>query len=209
MVLAVPAGHAVVGSALKAPCAGGDWGDGRQYRRLCYSDIVPLLDTEQLAGGRLPVPRSRALRAPTANCDEYPVLTMYFMRAAAWIWRRRPRRGFFCANAAPAVGLRRRDRHVPVHARRTRALCFALAPTLLIYGFMNWDLLAVAFATAALLAFLARRDGWAGVLLGLGAAAKFYPALLVIPLIAAAPPRPRARRRDPARLGDGRHLARW
>ena len=33
-------------------------------------------------------------------------------------------------------------------ARGRRALCFALAPTLLIYGTMNWDLLAVALATA-------------------------------------------------------------
>ena len=65
-----------------------------------------------------------------------------------------------------------------------KALWFALAPTLLIYGFMNWDLLAVAFATGALVAFARRRDGLAGVMLGLGAAAKFYPAMLVIPLIA-------------------------
>lgn len=65
-----------------------------------------------------------------------------------------------------------------------KALWFVLAPTLLIYGFMNWDLFAVALATGALLAFARRRDGVAGLLLGLGAAAKFYPALLMVPLIA-------------------------
>ena len=65
-----------------------------------------------------------------------------------------------------------------------KALWFVLAPTLLIYGFMNWDLFAVALATGALVAFARRRDGLAGVLLGLGAAAKFYPALLLLPLIA-------------------------
>jgi uncharacterized membrane protein len=65
-----------------------------------------------------------------------------------------------------------------------RPLRFVLAPTLLLYGFMNWDLFAVALATAALLAFARRRDGWVGVLLGLGAAAKFYPAMLAVPLIA-------------------------
>ena len=63
-----------------------------------------------------------------------------------------------------------------------RALWFALAPTLLIYGTINWDLVAVAFATLALVAFAARRDGWTGVLLGIVAASKFYPLLLVIPL---------------------------
>jgi len=49
---------------------------------------------------------------------------------------------------------------------------------------MNWDLLAVALATAAIAAFFGRRDVLAGVLLGLGASAKFYPAMLVVPLIA-------------------------
>ena len=64
----------------------------------------------------------------------------------------------------------------------SRALWFALAPTLLIYGTINWDLAAVALATAALVAFANRRDGWAGVLIGLGAATKFYPALVLVPL---------------------------
>jgi uncharacterized membrane protein len=62
-----------------------------------------------------------------------------------------------------------------------RALYFALAPTLLVYGFVNWDLIAVAFATLATLAYLNRRDVASGVLLGLGGATKLYPALLVLP----------------------------
>jgi uncharacterized membrane protein len=51
---------------------------------------------------------------------------------------------------------------------------------------VNWDLVAVAFATMALVAFANRRDGWAGILLGLGAGSKFYPLLLVVPLFAQA-----------------------
>ena len=69
-------------------------------------------------------------------------------------------------------------------ANGSRALYFALAPTLLVYGTMNWDLVAVALATAGLLAFFRRRDRAAGVALGLGAATKLYPALLAVPLIA-------------------------
>jgi uncharacterized membrane protein len=42
----------------------------------------------------------------------------------------------------------------------------------------------VMLATAALLAYATLRDEWAGGLLGLGAAAKFYPALFVVPLFA-------------------------
>jgi hypothetical protein len=66
---------------LKAPCADGDWIDGRQYSRLCYTDIVPLLASEQLGGGRLPYLQPCA-PAPVP-CDEYPVATMYVMRAMA------------------------------------------------------------------------------------------------------------------------------
>ncbi|HEX7464448.1 MAG TPA: glycosyltransferase 87 family protein, partial [Actinomycetota bacterium] len=44
--------------------------------------------------------------------------------------------------------------------------------------------LAVAFATAATLAYLNRRDVWSGILLGLGAAAKLYPVLVVVPFVA-------------------------
>jgi uncharacterized membrane protein len=65
-----------------------------------------------------------------------------------------------------------------------RFLYFVLAPTLALYATMNWDLLAIAFATAGTLAYLRRRDAWSGVLLGLGAAAKVFPMLLVIAFVA-------------------------
>ncbi|MEO8424946.1 MAG: glycosyltransferase 87 family protein, partial [Actinomycetota bacterium] len=164
------------------------WSDGRQYRLLCYSDIVPLLYTEQLDGNRLPF--LQPCLESGGPCDEYPVLTMYAMRVAAWVGGSTTL-GFFMANAiflwvcAAAVA-------TFLYMLGGRALWFALAPTLLIYAFMNWDLFAVALATGALLAFARRRDGLAGVLLGVGAAAKLYPAMLLIPLIAQ-----RLREREP------------
>jgi hypothetical protein len=59
---------------------------------------------------------------------------------------------------------------------------FALAPTLAANAFINWDLFVTLLAVGGLAAFLWRRDGWAGVLLGLGTAAKVYPFLFVLPL---------------------------
>ncbi len=166
-----------VGAVFKQPCAAEGWADGRQYRRLCYSDIVPLLGTEDLGHGRLPFIES--CPATSGQCDEYPVLTMYLMRVAAWISSSYG--GFFWANAAllslaalVTAGLLHR-------MAGDRAIYFAVAPTLLIYAFVNWDLLAVALTTAATFAYLRRKDTWSGVLLGLGAAAKVYPALLVVP----------------------------
>lgn len=195
LVMACLATTLALGIALKAPCASGDWGDGRQYRSYCYSDIVPLYGTEQLTGGRLPY--LDACASADGECDEYPVLSMYTMRLAAWMSDGVA--GFFYANVvllsiAAFVVL------VCLYLLvGSRALYFAVAPTLLIYGFMNWDLLAVAFATAATLAYLNRRDVWAGALLGLGAAAKIYPALLLLPFILG-----RFRDREPDR---GIHLA--
>jgi uncharacterized membrane protein len=195
LVLICLAGTLVVGAAVKAPCASGDWNDVRQYRHLCYSDIVPLLGTEQLTAGRLPFLDPCA--PSDGQCDEYPVVSMYAMRLAAWASNTLP--GFFWANvvllsicaAIVAVCL-----YLLVGPR---ALMFALAPTLLVYGFMNWDLLTVALATLATLAYLNRRDVWSGVLLGLGAAAKIYPALLVVPFVLG-----RFKERDP---DAGIHLA--
>jgi uncharacterized membrane protein len=182
LVLTCTLGTMLLGTALKSPCADGNWGDGRQYEMLCYSDIVPLLGTEQLGNGRLPFIQPCA-EVADINCDEYPVLTMYFMRTAAW-FSGDSYAGFYYVNAALLLACAVVIAVCLYVMVRGRALYFALAPTLVIYGTMNWDLFAVALATAALLAFFRRREGLAGVLLGLGAAAKFYPAMLVIPLIA-------------------------
>lgn len=171
-----------LGAAWKAPCAAGTWQDGRQYRSFCYSDIVPLYGTEQLQGGRLPYLQPCRVQ-PGLQCDEYPVLTMYFMRAAAWLAR--PFGGgyaaFFWVNAVGLGALALATAWALWRVTGRRALLFALAPTLLIYAFVNWDLLAVACAAFATLAFLRRRDAIAGVLLGLGTAAKLYPVLLLVP----------------------------
>jgi uncharacterized membrane protein len=192
LVLACLAATLALAIVEKAPCASGDWGDDRQYERLCYSDIVPLLGTEQLGGSRLPYLDACDASAP-GECDEYPVLSMWTMRVAAWISGDDIAR-FFYANVA-ILTLAAFVVVVCLYLMTgRRALWVAVAPTLLAYAFINWDLIAVAFATAATLAYLRRRDVLAGMLLGLGAAAKIYPALLVIPFVAG-----RFRSREPQR----------
>ncbi|HWB68202.1 MAG TPA: glycosyltransferase 87 family protein [Mycobacteriales bacterium] len=63
------------------------------------------------------------------------------------------------------------------------AMMFAVAPVLLFYLDVNWDILATLAAVATLAAWGRRRWWLAGVLLGLGVSAKFYP-LLLLPAIA-------------------------
>jgi uncharacterized membrane protein len=166
-----------LGGAFKARCASGDWADGRQYVQLCYSDIVPLYGTEHLTGGRLPY--LNPCPPGASLCDEYPVLTMYFMRVAGWVSRSYA--AFFWSNAILLSVCALLTAWALYRMVGERALYFAVAPTLFIYGFVNWDLLVVALATVGTLAYLRSRDGSGGALLGLGTAAKFYPALFVIP----------------------------
>jgi uncharacterized membrane protein len=162
-----------VGYFVKLPCASGDWGDERQYRRLCYSDIVPLYSERGLDRGLVPYAEAE---------NEYPVLTGLSMALAGA--PATSHASFFnwtvliltASALATAWALHR--------LVGRRALFFALAPSLVVYGFMNWDLLAVALATMGTLAYLRGRDTVAGVLLGLGTAAKLYPLLLLIPFAA-------------------------
>jgi uncharacterized membrane protein len=195
-----------LGYLLKSPCTAGNWSDGRQYKVLCYSDVVPLFGSEQLHGNRLPYLDACARSA--GRCDEYPVLTMYLMRTAAWLAQPfgSTYQRFFEANALLLAALALVVAWALYRAVGDRALYFSLAPTLLIYAFMNWDLLAVALATVATLAFFRERDGWSGALLGLGAAAKAYPALLIVPF---ALDRWRQGRRRDAGLLVGAAAAAW
>ena len=63
------------------------------------------------------------------------------------------------------------------------AAIFALSPLVVIHAFSNWDLLAMAFASCALWAWARDHPVAAGVLIGLGTAAKLYPIFLLLPII--------------------------
>jgi uncharacterized membrane protein len=181
-VFALLVGTLAIGLAIKAPCASGDWTDGRQYARLCYSDNVHQLESEQLTSGRLPY--LDACRTQQGiECDEYPVLTMWAMRAAAWISG--PSITGYFTTSSIAMWIAAFVIAVLLYLLvGDRVLYFVLAPTLALYATMNWDLLAVALGMGGTFMYLRRRDGWSGVLLGLGAAAKVFPALLVVPFVA-------------------------
>jgi uncharacterized membrane protein len=171
----------------QAPCAPGDWSGSRQYTHFCYSDAVPLFGGYGLGEGALPYLDARV---------EYPVLTGGLMALGAAGAR-------LYAEASAGVGLLP---DVPTVQAFTVLTCLllsvcalllvravlgltgrrpwdaamiGLSPLLLVHAFTNWDLLAVALATFAMLAWARSRPLLAGVLLGLGIAAKFYPLLLL------------------------------
>jgi Glycosyltransferase family 87 len=183
LVFLLVAGTLAVGLAFKAPCAVGDWNDGRPFTRGCYTDLVGLLHSEQLAGNRLPYLDPCQGIPEDSTCDEYPVLTMWTMRVTAWASGPSTTRFFFANAILMWIAAFWIALCLYVMVGR-RVLYFALAPALALAATNNWDLLAVALTTGATLAYVRRRDVWSGVLLGLGAAAKLYPALLVVPFVA-------------------------
>jgi uncharacterized membrane protein len=63
------------------------------------------------------------------------------------------------------------------------AALVAASPILIFQVFTNFEALATAFATGALLAWARRKPWLAGALIGLGVAAKLYPLLLLVPLV--------------------------
>jgi uncharacterized membrane protein len=183
--------------AQKSPCVSGDWTGYRQYTHMCYSDVVPLWSDERLDVGAVPY-RDTAV--------EYPLLTGGFMELTAVLTRAVhavetdwPEVIVFAALTALLLAI---CGYVvtaaTAYAARGRpydAAIFALSPLLVFHAFSNWDLLAMALASAGLWAWARGRPVAAGLLLGLGTAAKLYPVLLLLPLLVLAA---RTRRWAPA-----------
>jgi uncharacterized membrane protein len=168
----------------KAPCADGNWTADKQYTHACYSDVIPLWDAERLDAGAVPY---------RDNAVEYPVLTGGFMWATAGLTRglhaifdKQSGGVLFAmitcvvlaacglivvAGTGGAAGRRPYD-----------AAIFALSPLLVFHAYSNWDLLAMALAAGALWAWARSKPVGAGVLVGLGTAAKLYPIFLLLPV---------------------------
>jgi uncharacterized membrane protein len=171
----------------QAPCAAGDWSGSRQYTHFCYSDTVPLYGLHSLDTGAVPYLDSAV---------EYPVLTGGFMAAAAGIARAYDGavERFGLLPDVPAVqsyyvvtclllalcALGTTRAVLGLSGRRPwDAAMVGLSPLLFVHAFTNWDLFAVLLAALGLWAWARRRPVLAGVLLGLGVAAKLYPVLVL------------------------------
>jgi uncharacterized membrane protein len=186
-------GMFALGMVQKLPCYDGGWfyGPASQYTHACYSDIPHLYHARGFAEGLIPY----FDRIPGEPGDmeylEYPVLTGLFMEVAAWLTPGgatdpRPEQLYWLINSGMlmacavviAVCVSRIHR-----ARPWDGLLVALAPALALTATINWDLLAGALTCAALLMWARSRPLAAGILLGLATAAKFYPVLLLGPLL--------------------------
>jgi len=153
--------------------------DGIQYRRSCYNDVLPLYFARHLNEKRFPYLHSTEQTRVAQQDLEYPVGTGLYVGTVAEMTSTPT--GFFNANAVglTLMGLAAALVLAAMALDPRRVLLYAIAPALVLYAFHNWDLLAVGLATLALYAYWRGADLWAGLLLGLGAATKLYPAFLL------------------------------
>jgi uncharacterized membrane protein len=188
-----------------------NWSNERAYYQLCYSDTVPLYGAELLSQGKFPYksswvetdstgkPQTRYDGRPAVRYMEYPVLTgvyQYVSMALAKTYTALSKLHvlpvvaevvvFFdvaafglalawLATVWASAGLAGR--------RIWDAALVAASPLLIFQIFTNFDALPTAFAAGGLLAWARRRPVLAGVLIGLGVAAKLYPLLFLLPLL--------------------------
>ncbi|MDT5094589.1 MAG: hypothetical protein QOH60_3952 [Mycobacterium sp.] len=187
------------------------WENNRAYYELCYSDTVPLYTAELLDRGQFPYkshwlekdaagkPRTQYDGTPAVRYMEYPVLTglyQYVSMALAKTYTALTKIvsvpivaevvmffnisafGLALAWLATVWACSR------LAGRRVwDAALVAASPLLIFQIFTNFDALATAFTAGSMLAWARRKPVGAGMLMGLGVAAKLYPALLLIPLV--------------------------
>jgi uncharacterized membrane protein len=169
----------------KSPCQEGDWKNNRQYTHFCYTDVLALYYAEGLNEGKVPY-RDHAV--------EYPVVTGYFMGAIGLPVHALGERDFginqgkwfFNGNALVLSILAVVSAALLLALRRRRpwdVAIFAASPVLLLTATVNWDFLAISLALAGLYAWSRRAPVAAGILIGLGGAAKLWPLFLLGPLL--------------------------
>ncbi|MFG2182809.1 glycosyltransferase family 87 protein [Streptomyces abikoensis] len=194
VIALVAIGMFALGMVQKLPCYDHGWffGATTQYTHACYSDIPHLYNGRGFDQGLIPY-LDRIPRSVGGGMDylEYPVLTGLFMEVAALFTpsggslQHREQLYWFvnagmllACTAVIVVCVARTHRRRPWDA-----LLVALAPALALTATINWDLFAVALTAAAMLMWSRGRTVLTGVLIGLAAAAKLYPVLLLGPLL--------------------------
>ncbi len=164
--------------------------DGRQYYKACYADPLPLYSVEGLSAGAFPYKYSWVTDSGEIRYMEYPVLSglfQYVTAQGAQAWQAVMPGGpievvkyfvlgvvllaFMWMIAVWAT-------YLSAGRRPWDTLLMAASPLVIFQAFTNYDLMAVAFASVALLLWARSRPVWAGVVLGLGVAAKLYPLFL-------------------------------
>lgn len=195
--------ESVTDPATGEPSLALDRNDQRQFTDLCYSDVLALFGAEQLDEGKVPYRtfwfEENAEGEQIKRYMEYPVITGMYMYANAWVARQwesaMDRWGVPGALTAvlffdlAALGLALFwlvtiwATALTARARIWAAWVAACSPLVIVHAFTNFDAIATAFLALAVLCWARRKPALAGMFIGLGAAAKFYPVLALVVLL--------------------------
>ena len=211
VVLAVACVAWLLAMVQKAPCAQDGWvGGTTRFAQMCYSDVPYLYIGRGFAELEVPFSDSGG-RYPDL---EYPVVIGYFAFGSAVVTQAihggpdlapRAEVAVDALYGMPGVDAERVDyflvtavllapflllaAYFLAGAHRDRpwdALGFVAAPTLVLTGLVNWDVLAVACVAGAFWAWARGRPLLAGAMIGLGTATKLYPLFLLGALLVVA-----------------------
>lgn len=151
---------------------------------LCYTDIQQLWIGRGVRQHLFPYVSGRLVDGQlVGGAVEYPVLTGLFM----WLTGLPAHNDaqFLATSALVLAPFGLVTTGLLVRLAGVRALVWAAAPALVFYGFLNWDLLVTAAFVAAVWCWARGRFTLTAAWLGVGTALKLYPALFVLPLVAA------------------------
>ncbi|MDO5500066.1 MAG: glycosyltransferase 87 family protein [Propionibacteriaceae bacterium] len=167
------------------------------FANQCYSDIPALFAARGLIDGNTPFFDRGAFPAL-----EYPVLTGWFVEINRLITVAlgapvgpgldevqsiTATNLFYSVNMVVLFIFWLITVFAQVHSAPGRGwdvLMLAASPLVVLTGLINWDLFTLALTALGVMLWARGRPGWAGLLWGLAAAAKFYPLFLMIGLLA-------------------------
>lgn len=176
LAVAVAAVAMAAGAAQKVSCIPAP-------QMACYSDINSLWSARYLASHVFPYIHGGIQGTHLVGHElEYPVLTGIFV----WLCSLPAHSAlvFMLVTVAALAPFGLLTAWLLGRMVGRRALYFSAAPTLVWYAFLNWDLLGVSAAVAAVFAWSRGRFRTAALLLGIGACFKLWPGYLMLPLVA-------------------------
>lgn len=166
----------------RAGCADTGWGSSVDtYRQLCYSDVGPLYIVRGFSAGIFPY-----LDSFKGRYLEYPVLTGLWMWVTAAVseFTLHPLTAFVYLTWLISLALITLSARYLHRLHPEKALWFAASPAIFLTVGINWDAAAV---LALIMGMYFHRKGkvaLTGIAIGVGAAFKLFPVLLLLPILA-------------------------
>ena len=158
-------------------CRSAGWGSPDVYIHMCYSDLSALYGAREINVDRWPY------ESPD-NSVEYPALTGLIMWATGQlISDENGYRAYFDINAALLALLFIASAWLLWRIKPEYAPLLAFSPAVIGSLYINWDIWAIAAALLAIYLFKSERFDLSALALGVAIATKFFPVVLLLPVV--------------------------